>query len=137
MALSAAVVATAQRTVAVEDGVNHNNGVAVAATTPPRRRDLAMLTTSTRLKLQDILRRLASGTSVSLEERVYLQKFADCDRTVASWLRQARRQQLAGHHRSGMDGFLNSWIWELQNLIRSIGRIAMISAIGSEVRIPG
>jgi len=91
----------------LEDGVNHDNGVAVAAYNPSKRRDLAMLTTSTRLKLQAILRRLATGTSVSLEERVYLQKFADCDRTVASWLRQARRQQLAGHPFSGMDGFLN------------------------------
>ena len=53
-----------------------------------------MLTTSTRLKLQSILRRLAAGANVTLTERVYLQKFADCDRTVAAWLRQARRQQL-------------------------------------------
>ena len=43
-----------------------------------------MLTTSTRLKLQSILRRLAAGTNVTLTERVYLQKFADCDRTVAA-----------------------------------------------------
>ena len=66
-----------------------------------------MLTTSTRLKLQSILRRLAQGSSISLSERVYLQKFADCDRTVSSWLRQARRQQLAGHHRGGLDSLLD------------------------------
>lgn len=66
-----------------------------------------MLTTSTRLKLQSILRRLAAGTNVTLTERVYLQKFADCDRTVAAWLRQARRQQLSGRHRSGVDGLLD------------------------------
>ena len=66
-----------------------------------------MLTTSTRLKLQSILRRLAEGSSISLSERVYLQKFADCDRSVSSWLRQARRQQLAGGVRSGVDSLLD------------------------------
>ena len=66
-----------------------------------------MLTTSTRLKLQSILRRLAEGSSISLSERVYLQKFADCDRSVSSWLRQARRQQLAIGCRSGVDGLLD------------------------------
>ena len=66
-----------------------------------------MLTTSTRLKLQSILRRLAEGSSITLPERVYLQKFADCDRTVSSWLRQARRQQLSGRHRGGVDQLLD------------------------------
>ena len=66
-----------------------------------------MLTTSTRLKLQSILRRLAAGSSISLSERVYLQKFADCDRTVSSWLRQARRQQLSGRYRGGVDQLLD------------------------------
>tara|TARA_B100000925_G_scaffold223986_1_gene172570 strand:- start:161 stop:463 length:303 start_codon:yes stop_codon:yes gene_type:complete len=66
-----------------------------------------MLTTSTRLKLQSILRRLSEGSSISLSERVYLQKFADCDRSVSSWLRQARRQQLAGGGRSGVDSLLD------------------------------
>lgn len=66
-----------------------------------------MLTTTTRLKLQSILRRLAEGSNISLSERVYLQKFADCDRTVSSWLRQARRQQLSGRHRVGVDQLLD------------------------------
>ena len=66
-----------------------------------------MLTTSTRLKLQSILRRLAEGSSISLSERVYLQKFADCDRSVSSWLRQARRQQLASGCRRGVDSLLD------------------------------
>ena len=41
-----------------------------------------MLTTSTRLKLQNICSRLAQGEFVSLQERVYLQKFAERDRSV-------------------------------------------------------
>ena len=66
-----------------------------------------MLTTSTRLKLQSILRRVAEGSSVSLSDRVYLQKFADRDRTVSSWLRRARRQQLSGCPLEGLDSLLD------------------------------
>ena len=66
-----------------------------------------MLTTSTRLKLQSILRRVAEGASVSLSDRVYLQKFADRDRTVSSWLRRARRQQLSGRPLEGLDSLLD------------------------------
>jgi hypothetical protein len=54
-----------------------------------------MLTPATRLRLQEILRRIGEDQSVSLEERIYLQKFADRDQAVAGWLRQARRQQQA------------------------------------------
>jgi hypothetical protein len=54
-----------------------------------------MLSSSTRLKLQDIVSRIGSGDAVTLGERIYLQKFADRDRTVADWLRQARRRQQA------------------------------------------
>jgi len=54
-----------------------------------------MLSASTRLKLQAIVARIGSGDAVTLDERIYLQKFADRDRTVADWLRQARRRQQA------------------------------------------
>jgi hypothetical protein len=54
-----------------------------------------MLSSSTRLKLQEIVSRIGSGDAVTLGERIYLQKFADRDRTVADWLRQARRRQQA------------------------------------------
>ena len=54
-----------------------------------------MLSASTRLKLQGIVSRIGSGDAVTLGERIYLQKFADRDRTVADWLRQARRRQQA------------------------------------------
>ena len=64
-----------------------------------------MLSTSTRLRLQEILERIACGAPVSLSERVYLQKFADRDATVASWLRRARRRQL-GQGGDGIDRLL-------------------------------
>jgi hypothetical protein len=53
-----------------------------------------MLTPSTRLRLQGILERIGSDQPVSLQERIYVQKFADRDQGVAAWLLQARRRQL-------------------------------------------
>ncbi|MCH9713921.1 MAG: hypothetical protein ACNA8O_10560 [Cyanobacteriota bacterium] len=64
-----------------------------------------MLSTSTRLRLQEILERIGAGAPVSLSERVYLQKFADRDPSVASWLRRARRRQ-QGQPRDGLDQLL-------------------------------
>lgn len=54
-----------------------------------------MLTPATRLRLQEILRRIGEDQPVSLEERIDVQKFADRNPAVAGWLRQARRQQQA------------------------------------------
>ena len=53
-----------------------------------------MLTPATRLRLQAILERIGAAEAVSLADRIYVQKFADRDATVASWLRRARRRQL-------------------------------------------
>ena len=55
-----------------------------------------MITTSTRLRLQEICRRIAFGETVSLGERVELQKFADRDRSVLSWMHRAQRRQRQG-----------------------------------------
>jgi hypothetical protein len=55
--------------------------------------DRTMLTPSTRLRLQGILNRIGRDEPVTLEERIYLQKFVDRDQTVAAWLQQARRRQ--------------------------------------------
>lgn len=52
-----------------------------------------MLTPSTRLRLQAILERIGSDQPVSLQERIYVQKFADRDQGVAAWLLKARRRQ--------------------------------------------
>jgi len=52
-----------------------------------------MFTPEKRLHLQGILRRLATGQNVTLEERIDLQRHADRDPTVAACLRRARRRQ--------------------------------------------
>jgi hypothetical protein len=58
-----------------------------------------MLTPTTRLRLQGIIHRIGSDEAVSLDERIYLQKFADRDPCVAGWLRQAHRRRQAGPDR--------------------------------------
>lgn len=65
-----------------------------------------MLTPTTRLRLQDIIQRIARSAPVSLQDRIYVQKFADRDPTVWSWLRRARRRQQEGTPAAGLDDFL-------------------------------
>ena len=65
-----------------------------------------MLTPKTRLRLQEIIGRIAAAEPVSLDERIYVQKFADRDASVSSWLRRARRAQQTGAPRPGLDSFL-------------------------------
>jgi hypothetical protein len=65
-----------------------------------------MISTATRLRLQAILQRIADAEPVSLSERVYVQKFADRDPTVASWLRRARRRQQGTRSGDGIDRLL-------------------------------
>ncbi len=52
-----------------------------------------MLSAETRQKIQEILERISNSKEVSLQERKYLQKFADTDQTVSNWLHQARLKQ--------------------------------------------
>ena len=66
-----------------------------------------MLTSKTRLKLQGILRSIAHQEEVSLPDRIYVQKFADRDAKVASWLRTSRRLQ-RGPAATGVDQLLTA-----------------------------
>ncbi|MEB3200587.1 MAG: hypothetical protein VKK62_08690 [Synechococcaceae cyanobacterium] len=65
-----------------------------------------MLTPSTRLRLQEIIERIAGSQPVSLQERIFVQKFADRDPSVWTWLRRARRRQQNPGGGDGLDGFL-------------------------------
>ncbi|MFN9646252.1 MAG: hypothetical protein ACK6BG_14295 [Cyanobacteriota bacterium] len=66
----------------------------------------SMLTPSTRLRLQGIIKRIANAEPVSLAERITVQKFADRDPSVWGWLKQAQRQQREGAPQAGLDRFL-------------------------------
>ena len=52
-----------------------------------------MLTTSARLRIQEILTRLSKGHEVTLEERIYINKYATKNQNVSSWLRKASLSQ--------------------------------------------
>jgi hypothetical protein len=67
----------------------------------------ALLTPATRLRLQEILGRIGRDEQVSLQERIVLQKFADRDASVASWLRRANRRQRGEVPADGIDRLLD------------------------------
>ena len=66
-----------------------------------------MLTTSSRLRIQEILSRLAMGNQVTLEERIYINKYATKNQNVSSWLRKATRIQRNKHTSNPIDKLLN------------------------------
>ena len=48
-----------------------------------------MLSTTTRIRIQNILRRLENNQSVSLEERIYLNKLSSVSALVSKWTKTA------------------------------------------------
>tara|TARA_B100000945_G_scaffold301212_1_gene283748 strand:- start:1027 stop:1335 length:309 start_codon:yes stop_codon:yes gene_type:complete len=57
-----------------------------------------MLPTSTRLHIQEILTRIAQGNEVTLEERIYINKYASRNQNVDAWLRKASHIQRNKHN---------------------------------------
>lgn len=67
-----------------------------------------MLSTDTRLRLEDIAARIVAHEAVSLEEMTFIQKWADHNRAAARILNQARRESIQGKPEAGsLDEFLN------------------------------
>ena len=66
-----------------------------------------MLTTSSRLRIQEILTRLSMGKQVTLEERIYINKYATRNQNVSSWLRKASRIQRQEKINNQIDELLN------------------------------
>ena len=66
-----------------------------------------MLTTSSRLRIQEILTRLSMGNKVTLEERIYINKYATKYQSVSSWLRKASNIQRSQHISNSIDDLLN------------------------------
>ena len=48
-----------------------------------------MLNTSSRIRIQEILNRLAIEDQVTLEERIFINKYAKTNQNVSAWLRKA------------------------------------------------
>ena len=66
-----------------------------------------MLTTTSRLRIQEILIRLSMGKQVTLEERIYINKYATRNQNVSSWLRKASRIQRQEKINNQIDELLN------------------------------
>jgi two-component SAPR family response regulator len=67
-----------------------------------------MLTTTSRLRIQEILTRLSMGKQVTLEERIYINKYATNNQDVSIWLRRASRIQRKEQIRNQIDELLNA-----------------------------
>ena len=70
------------------------------------RYQIIMLTTSSRLRIQNILIRLAKNQEVTLQERIYVTKFADRDQTVSSWLSKAKQLQKKSDNFDSIDNLM-------------------------------
>ena len=66
-----------------------------------------MLTTSARVRIQEILIRLSKGNEVTLEERIYINKYASRNQNVANWLRKASYIQRNSTNSNPIDELLN------------------------------
>jgi hypothetical protein len=60
-----------------------------------------MLSTQTRLRLEDIAARIAGGVTVTFEEMQFAQKWANANRSAAEILRRARRRAINGEPEKG------------------------------------
>ncbi len=66
-----------------------------------------MLSTSSRIKIQEILTRIARGNEVTLKERIYINKYASRNQNVSAWLRKASLLQRQGLSCNQIDELLN------------------------------
>ena len=60
-----------------------------------------MLSTETRLKLEDIAARIAGGLDVSLAEMQWATKWSQANRSAAAIMRKARRRAIQGEPAEG------------------------------------
>ena len=66
-----------------------------------------MLTTSARIRIQEILTRIAKGYVVNLDERIYINKYASSNQNVSAWLRKALNIQRNKVNSYPIDELLN------------------------------
>ena len=60
-----------------------------------------MLSTNTRLKLEDIAARVAGGLNVTFEEMTWATKWSEANRSAAAIMRKARRRAINGEPAEG------------------------------------
>ena len=63
-----------------------------------------------RLKIQGIIKRIAQDKSISLEDRIYVEKFAHHNSTISYWLKKAHSFRSNGiKNDGGVDNLLQSF----------------------------
>lgn len=70
-------------------------------------KELLMLSTQYRLKLEDICRRIVHNEAVQLEEIIWAEKLAKSNTTARTWLSKARRASHPEYEKGSTDEFLN------------------------------
>ena len=69
-----------------------------------------LLSNSKRLKIQGIIKRIAQDKSITLEERIYVEKFAHHNSTISLWLKKANSFRRNGtRNDGGIDNLLQSF----------------------------
>ena len=66
-----------------------------------------MLSTSSRLRIQEILSRIAKDQEVTLAERIFINKYASRNQNVSAWLRKASYLQRSELISDPLDDLLN------------------------------
>ena len=68
-----------------------------------------LLSNQKRLKIQRIIRRIAQDESITLDERIYVEKFANHNSTISLWLKKANSFRRNGINKEdGIDNLLQS-----------------------------
>ena len=68
-----------------------------------------LLSNQKRLKIQEIITRIAQDKSITLEERIYVEKFANHNSTISLWLKKANSIRRNGiKNDDGIDNLLQS-----------------------------
>ena len=70
-----------------------------------------LLSYQKRQKIQGIIKRIAQDKSISLEERIYVEKFAQHNSTISLWLKKANSLRRNGEKNDG----------SLENLLQLLG----------------
>ena len=69
-----------------------------------------LLSNAKRLKIQGIIKRIAQDKSITLEERIYVEKFAHHNSTISLWLKKANSFRRNGRKNDGgIDNLLQSF----------------------------
>ena len=68
-----------------------------------------LLSNQKRIKIQRIIKRIALDKSITLEERIYVEKFAHHNSTISLWLKKANSFRRDGiNNNDGIDNLLQS-----------------------------